>query len=55
VKFGVFGMNMRPRTAPEAAAKVARAAEAAGFESLWGEEHIVPADPQAGRELIGQE
>ena len=27
--------------------RVARAAEAAGFESLWGGEHVVLPDPQA--------
>lgn len=46
MKFGIFGINMHPCTTPEAAARVARAAEAAGFESLWGGEHIVLADPQ---------
>jgi alkanesulfonate monooxygenase SsuD/methylene tetrahydromethanopterin reductase-like flavin-dependent oxidoreductase (luciferase family) len=45
VKFGVFGMNMHPCTTPETIAEAARAAEAAGFESLWGGEHIVLADP----------
>ncbi|MGA7762747.1 MAG: TIGR03619 family F420-dependent LLM class oxidoreductase, partial [Candidatus Binataceae bacterium] len=47
MKFGIFGMNMHPCTTPEAVARVARAAEAAGFDSLWGGEHIVLADPQA--------
>ena len=32
---------------PEVVAGVARAAEAAGFESLWGGEHVVLPDPQA--------
>lgn len=47
MKFGVFGMNMHPCITPEAIARVARAAEDSGFESLWGGEHIVLADPQA--------
>jgi probable F420-dependent oxidoreductase len=47
LKVGIFGMNMHPCTTPEAVARVARAAEAAGFDSLWGGEHIVLADPQA--------
>ena len=38
-------MNMRPCVTPEAIATVARAAEAAGFESFWGGEHIALADP----------
>jgi alkanesulfonate monooxygenase SsuD/methylene tetrahydromethanopterin reductase-like flavin-dependent oxidoreductase (luciferase family) len=40
-------MNMHPCTTPEAIAEAARAAETAGFESLWGGEHIVLSDPQA--------
>ena len=39
-------MNMRPCVTPEAIAAVARAAEAAGFESFWGGEHLALADPQ---------
>jgi probable F420-dependent oxidoreductase len=47
MKFGLFGMNMRPCVTPEAIATVARAAEAAGFESWWGGEHLALADPQS--------
>jgi probable F420-dependent oxidoreductase len=47
MKFGVFGMNMHPCTTPEAIAQAARAVEASGFDSFWGGEHIVLADPQA--------
>ncbi len=46
MKFGLFGMNMRPCVTPDAIAMVARAAEAAGFESFWGGEHLALADPQ---------
>jgi probable F420-dependent oxidoreductase len=46
MKFGLFGMNMRPCVTPEAIAAVARAAEQAGFESFWGGEHLALADPQ---------
>jgi probable F420-dependent oxidoreductase len=46
MKFGLFGMNMRPCVTPEAIATVARAAEAAGFESFWGGEHLALADPR---------
>ena len=45
MKFGLFGMNMRPCVTPEAIASVARAAEDAGFDSLWGGEHIALPDP----------
>jgi probable F420-dependent oxidoreductase len=46
MKFGLFGINMRPCDDPGTAARVARAAEQAGFDSLWTGEHIVLADPQ---------
>ena len=46
MKVGLFGLNMRPCVTPEAIAAAARAAEEAGFESFWGGEHIVQADPQ---------
>ena len=47
MKFGFFGINTGPCAAPETAARVARAAEAAGFESVWTGEHVVLPDPQA--------
>jgi len=47
MKFGLFAVNMGPCARPEVAAKVARAAEAAGFDSLWTGEHVVLPDPQA--------
>lgn len=46
MRFGLFGMNMRPCVTPGAIAAAARAAEDAGFESFWGGEHIALADPQ---------
>src|SRR6476660_582124 len=46
MKFGLFGINFGPCANPAIAAAVARAAEAAGFESLWTGEHIVLPDPQ---------
>lgn len=46
MKFGLFGMNMRPCVTPDAVASIARAAEQAGFESFWGGEHLALADPQ---------
>ncbi len=47
LKFGLFSINMYACSVPEAAVQVARAAEAAGFESVWGGEHVVLPDPQA--------
>jgi len=47
MKIALFGINYGPCADREAARDVARAAEAAGFESLWTGEHIVLPDPQA--------
>lgn len=46
MKYGLFGINTGPCANPATAAAVARAAEAAGFESLWTGEHIVLPEPQ---------
>ena len=45
--FGLFGINMGRAGEPETMVRVARAAEAAGYESVWTGEHIVLPDPQA--------
>jgi probable F420-dependent oxidoreductase len=45
--FGLFGINMSPCDDPDVAVRVAQAAEAAGFDSLWTGEHVVLPDPQA--------
>jgi len=42
----MFGINMYACSRPDAVARVARAAEDAGFESLWAGEHVVLPDPQ---------
>ena len=47
MKLGLFSINAYACCDPAVAARVARAAEAAGFESLWGGEHVVLPDPQA--------
>jgi len=46
MKFGLFGINMGPCSDPVTAVRVAQAAEAAGFESVWTGDHIVLPDPQ---------
>ena len=46
MKFGLFAANMGACADPVVAAKVAVAAEAAGFDSLWTGEHVVLPDPQ---------
>jgi probable F420-dependent oxidoreductase len=47
MKFGLFGINNGPCAFPKCAASVAKAAEDAGFESLWTGEHVILPDPQA--------
>jgi probable F420-dependent oxidoreductase len=46
VKLGLFSMTTGPCSYPAGAARVGRAAEAAGFDSLWGGEHVVLPDPR---------
>ena len=41
MKFGIAFANIGPFAEPEAAVAFARAAEAAGFESIWTVEHVV--------------
>jgi len=45
MKVGLFAINMGPCSEPVTALRVAQAAEAAGFESVWTGEHIVLPDP----------
>jgi probable F420-dependent oxidoreductase len=46
MKLGLYGINLGVCADPESAASVAKAAEDAGFESLWTAEHVVLPDPQ---------
>jgi probable F420-dependent oxidoreductase len=46
MKYGLFGINFGPCAVPETAVRIAQAAEAAGFESVWTGEHVVLPDPQ---------
>jgi probable F420-dependent oxidoreductase len=46
MKFGLFGINFGPCANPAVAAAAARAAEQAGFDSVWTGEHVVLPDPQ---------
>ena len=45
MKFGLHSVNLHTCSFPDAAARLARAAEAAGFESLWVADHVVLPDP----------
>jgi len=46
MKFGLFGINNGILADPAIASRTVKAAEAAGFESVWTGEHIVLPDPQ---------
>jgi alkanesulfonate monooxygenase SsuD/methylene tetrahydromethanopterin reductase-like flavin-dependent oxidoreductase (luciferase family) len=46
MRLGLVHINMRQLSQPAALAAAARAAEAAGFDSLWAGEHVVLPDPQ---------
>src|SRR2546425_7499527 len=45
MKFGLHSVNLHTCGYPDAAARLGRAAEAAGFESLWVADHVVLPDP----------
>lgn len=45
MKFGLHSVNLHTCAYPEAAARLGRAAEVAGFESLWVADHVVLPDP----------
>src|SRR5262245_32223833 len=52
MKYGLHSVNLHTCAYPEAGARFARAAEAAGFESLWVADHVVlPDPPMAGRPM----
>lgn len=53
MKLGLFNINMGSNATPDQLAATARAAEAAGFESLWAGEHIVLPDPQVPPSPMG--
>jgi alkanesulfonate monooxygenase SsuD/methylene tetrahydromethanopterin reductase-like flavin-dependent oxidoreductase (luciferase family) len=46
MKLGIFNINNFACSYPEGLARVARTAEAAGFESAWTGEHVALPDPQ---------
>ena len=47
MRFGFFGINLGACARPDTLARVVRAVEAAGFDSVWTGEHVVLPDPQA--------
>jgi probable F420-dependent oxidoreductase len=46
VKLGLFSINMESSARPDTLVRAVRAAEAAGFESVWAGEHVILPDPQ---------
>lgn len=46
MQLGLVHINMGPMSRPDVVAEAARAAEAAGFDSVWAGEHVVLPDPQ---------
>jgi probable F420-dependent oxidoreductase len=46
MRFGLFGINNGSLAEPDASVRVAQAAEAAGFDSVWTGEHVVLPDPR---------
>lgn len=46
LRYGLFSVNSYACSRPETAARIARLAESAGFESLWAGEHVVLPDPR---------
>jgi alkanesulfonate monooxygenase SsuD/methylene tetrahydromethanopterin reductase-like flavin-dependent oxidoreductase (luciferase family) len=46
MRLGLIHINMRPMNHPDALVQAARAAEQAGFDSVWAGEHLVVPDPQ---------
>lgn len=52
MKFGFHSVNLHTCAQPDTAARFARAAETAGFESLWVADHVVlPEPPVPGRPM----
>jgi probable F420-dependent oxidoreductase len=52
MKLGFYGINMGACVDPEVAVAVAKAAEEAGFDSVWTAEHVVLPDPQVAASPI---
>src|SRR2546430_9517510 len=46
MRLGLIHINMGPMSRPDALVQAARAAERAGFDSVWAGEHLVLPDPQ---------
>src|SRR6201989_3483280 len=49
MRLGLVHINMGPMSRQDALVQAARAAEQAGFDSVWAGEHLVVPDPQGPR------
>ena len=52
LSYGLFAINMGPGSRPEGAVRLARTAEATGFDSLWAGEHVVMPDPRTPQSMM---
>src|SRR5712671_1310435 len=46
MQLGLIHLNMAPMSGPDALVQAARAAEQAGFDSVWAGGHLILPDPQ---------
>ncbi|MDQ1533030.1 MAG: hypothetical protein QOF28_791 [Actinomycetota bacterium] len=53
MKLGLFAINMGAAATPEGLVTTVRAAEAAGFDSVWVGEHVILPDPQVPPSPMG--
>ena len=53
MKLGLFAVNMGESYRPESLVRTARAAEEAGFDSVWAGEHVILPDPQVPPSPMG--
>ena len=53
MKLGLFNVNFNPINGPDEVIATVRAAEAAGFDSIWAGEHVVLPDPQVPPSPMG--
>ncbi|HYZ92449.1 MAG TPA: LLM class F420-dependent oxidoreductase [Actinomycetota bacterium] len=53
MKLGLFGVNMGACAEPEHLVSAVRAAEEAGFDSVWAGEHVILPDPQVPPSPMG--
>ena len=52
MKYGLHGVNLNTCGYPDAAGRLGRAAEAAGFEPLWVADHVVLAKQLASLDVF---